>query len=127
MLQNVFCAGCGRELEMLLKTAQGRVYRVVTPHSCIQKGAEVEERTKDARAKEEEKVSTVSLDQAFDKFKFVKKLNKLQPKQETSDRRETEHLRKELVTSSAPEGLLGLTRKLPVSEPMGDISEGFDE
>jgi len=67
------------------------------------------------------------LDKLFDSFKFVKKLNGLRPVgvetgRITGDKRDKEHLRKELLTSTAPAGLRDLIKFIPNSQPENDIS-----
>ena len=132
MPKYVFCAECGERLDILIKAvpSQRKVYPIIKPHIC--KESPSTEELGEIMTKESKKESPTNLDSIFDKFKFVKKLNKLSPKpppmeMETGDKRDKEHLRKELVTSTAPMSLLDRLKTMPNSIPDGDISEEPDE
>lgn len=76
-----------------------------------------------------------NIDKLFNSFKFVQKLNKLNPNIRESkgdDKRDTEFLREEIQTSSAPAGIMNavkstksITKPNTVSIP--DNEGGYDE
>jgi len=121
----VYCAQCGKELEVHRKAvpSEQKIYEVIEPHTCTEtKLEDIEEVLKD-----EKKPLTPKLDNLFNSFKFVQKLNKLATKpsplnQETGDKRDKEYLRKELLTSTAPLNLLNNVRNLLPSQAENDVN-----
>lgn len=92
---------------------------------------------KEFKPVEKEGKTPTELDKIFDSFKFVQKLNGLSPKRDLSmagaheenygDKRDKEHLRKELPTSTAPAGVLSNIKTALPSQPENDISEEPEE
>jgi len=130
----VYCAECGERFEVLYKASEGKVFHIIRPHKCsgVVKG-EVTEKMRENELKPIPSEPDIS--SMFDSFKFVQKLNDLEPKvaepepvpepliQESGDKRSKEHLRKELLTSNAPLNLISNIKNLPTSQPVGDIKE----
>ena len=121
MSKKFYCAKCGLKLEVFQKAIphKGIVMNLVKPHECLV-SIDEEEDEKDPFAgkgafeildESKEKKLDKKVDKLFDEFPFVKKLNKATTEhevviQETGDKRDKEHLRKELVTSTAPLNVL---------------------
>ena len=127
-LRVVYCAECGMELEVRRKAvpSEQKIYEVIRPHSCIDKLDTLTTFEEEVK-KEEKKPLAPKLGALFDSFKFVQKLNKLSTApppmiQETGDKRDKEHLRKELLTSTAPLNLLNNIRNISPSHPENDVN-----
>ncbi len=116
MAKSFFCAKCGKELKVVLKALPSKaiVVNLVEPHECNPENI-TEPVTialpKVGETTEEKK----SLNEIFDSFPYVEKLNKEEEKSKViltkpKDQRDKEHLRKEIQTSTAPEGIL---RRVP--------------
>ena len=107
----IYCAKCGRELSIHRKPMPqyGRIIELVEPHRC---GKVVEP--------DLGKPTSVPTKPLKDDHEFVQKLNDLSPPM--GDKRPKEHLRNEVVTSTAPASLQDLTKFGP-SVPEGDIDE----
>ena len=134
----IHCAQCGMELELRRKAvpSEKRIYEVVEPHTCVEGETTLGQITDFATETTFEQVIDLAgakkpfkpdLDQLFESFKFVKKLNKLATKpspiqQETGDKRNKDDLRKELLTSNAPVNLLSNIKNLPNSQAENDVS-----
>ena len=126
-MKYVHCAQCGMELEVLRKAvpSEHKIYEVVEPHAC----GELDGVTFEEEVKEEgKKPPTPKLGALFDSFKFVQKLNKLSTKpspmqpQEVGDKRDKDHLRKEIPTSTAPLNLLNRMKDISPSVAENDTS-----
>jgi len=122
-LRVVYCAECGMELEVRRKAvpSEQKIYEVVKPHVCTE--TMFEEEVKES----EKKPLSPKLDNLFESFKFVQKLNRLSTvpspmSQETGDKRDKEHLRKELLTSTAPLNLLNNIRNISPSQAENDVN-----
>jgi len=131
----VYCAQCGERFEVFAKAvpSQGKVYNLIRPHICTKLNEEpLTKETIEAIGENAKKSAGANLKDMFDGFKFVQKLNKLDPKiaepeseqptHEIGDKRHKDHLRKEL-TSNAPANLLDNIGNLPTSTPVGNINE----
>lgn len=121
MGKKFYCAKCGLKLEIFQKAIphKGIVMNLVKPHECPI-SIDDEKNKKDPFAgkgafemldETKEKKLDKKVDKLFDSFPFVKSLNKATAEhevviQETGDKRDKEHLRKELVTSTAPLNVL---------------------
>lgn len=134
----VYCAECGEQNEIRSKAipALQKVYDLIRPHNCGKPSLEpITEKAIKRITEDERKGISPSLDALFDSFKFVRKLNGLEPesdrdsamaevhKENYGDKRNKDHLRKELSTSSAPLNLLSNIRSIPHTIPVGDIRE----
>jgi len=109
--------------------AEGKVISVVEPHSCDEKTVQaIDEVVEDSmfgdgkdtqvhltplgeiQEMEVKKTEKTKVNELFDSFPFVKKLNKDVKEHEVpespGDKRDKKHLREELVTSSAPQSIL---------------------
>lgn len=126
----VYCAQCGMELEVHRKAvpSEQKIYEVVEPHSCGELTSEDvnEETVEEEQTRNEKKPLTPKLGALFDSFKFVQKLNKLSSKpspmeQETGDKRDKDHLRKEIPSSTAPLNLLNRIKDLSPSVAENDV------
>lgn len=120
MSKKYYCANCGLKIKVIQKANphKGTVMNLVVPHECeetsfsnLDKDVQPKEvSTKGAFEvldKENEKKLDKKIDKLFDEFPFVKKLNKTTAEhevvtQESGDKRNKNHLREELVVSSAP-------------------------
>ena len=130
-MRYVFCAQCGTKIEVLRKAvpALGKVFDIIRPHNC--KEATNEEPADETMQKmvRNEKAAPPNLDKIFDSFKYVQKLNDLEPvkndpvMEDQSDKRSKDHLRKELPVSTAPPNLLRNIANIPHTSPAGDINE----
>lgn len=133
-MKHVFCAQCGEKLEVFRKAvpSQQKVYEVIRPHNCDKVALEeMSEEVIEKIEEEEKKPPSTKLNKLFDSFKFVQKLDNLTPKpssiteahEETyGDKRDKDHLRKELLTSSAPTGLLDKIKDLSPSQAENDVN-----
>ena len=117
MSKKYFCARCGLKLEIFQKAIphKGIVMNLVKPHECLVSIDDEKDKKDPFAGKGAFEILDESkekkLDKLFDEFPFVKKLNKATAEhevviQETGDKRDKEHLRKELVTSTAPLNVL---------------------
>ena len=138
MAKKYCCAKCGMKLKVIQKAnpREGTVLNLVIPHECkeilgkqsilvIDDKASADEDTFtkvessgafEILDKENEKKLDKKIDKLFNELPFVKKLNKATAEhetvtQESGDKREKEHLRKELVTSSAPLNVLDMAAR----------------
>jgi hypothetical protein len=102
-MKTLHCAECGAQLHLVRRVYNQKIYNLVVPHTC-------EEIPEDNQSVEEKLVEAKpvspppNVDELFNSFKFVKKLNKLPDKSkvvEPGDRRP-----KEIVKSTAPKNLL---------------------
>ena len=124
MPKEFYCAECGLEILVYRKAlqAQQRIVDLVAPHTCSEDDPKIPFNVESLPAivKKKSKV-----DEIFDSFKFVKKLNGLskplkkgsyevEKVEESGDKRPKEDRRE---TSTAPEGLLGMLKNMPASEP----------
>jgi len=111
MSKIVYCMKCGRALPIHREPMPqyGRIIELVEPHKC---GKVVEP--------DLGKAADISTKPLKDDYEFIQKLNDLSPP--TGDKRPKEHLRNELVTSTAPMSLQDVTR-LANSVPEGSINE----
>jgi len=114
-MKEVYCAECGERVRVFFKSvkAHGKVYRLIYPHNCGLETKKISEEVADKIVEEDTKISPpIDFDAVFSKFKFVQKLNSLKPEREeerpadSGDKRDKEHLRKELQVSMAPAGIL---------------------
>ena len=133
-MRYIYCAQCGEKLEIHRKAvpSKGKVYDIIRPHNCDEAALEdMSEEVIKKIAENEMKMVPPKLEQMFNSFKFVKKLNSFDQKleiephtaeAETGDKRSKEHLRKEIVTSMAPSNLLKNIKNLPTSQPESDIN-----
>ena len=128
MSRKYYCAKCGLKLEVIQKAnpKEGIVMNLVEPHEC--KEISSLDAIEEDRLIEEIETSgeNKNINDLFDKssgaFKILdkeneKKLDKTEHEvvtQESGDKREKEHLRKELVTSSAPLNVLGMAARSEV-------------
>jgi hypothetical protein len=104
MPKQIFCANCGLELFFIVRVVKGNIYDVVQPHACERLNEPIIPNNEFVPLPKE-KPSNRELDEMFDSFKFVQKLNDLSIK--TGDNRPAEDLRKEkLITSSAPSSII---------------------
>jgi len=138
-----YCAKCGAEIEVKQKAIphEGRVIRLIKPHECEEVPLDNpdipiiddtepprEVSTKDAFKILDEKKKR-NLDAIFDSMPFVKKLNKATAEhevvtQEGGDKRGKKDLREELVTSTAPLGILGMSSNLSGNNtPVHDLEK----
>lgn len=118
MSKKFYCAKCGLKLEIFQKAIphKGIIMNLVEPHECLVNIDNVIADEKDPFAGKGafeilDESKEKKLDELFDSFPFVKSLNKATAEhevvtQETGDKRDKEHLRKELVTSTAPLNVL---------------------
>jgi hypothetical protein len=129
MAKTYYCAGCGLELLVHRKAypKQQKIVDVVEPHKCSESGILEPSELKPIEAKK-----TVDLNEIFDSFKFVSKLNGLEEKTEKPEVLEdppaefidgvgVNHLRdrrpkEDLRTSTAPRGILGTIDNLDSSQ-----------
>lgn len=117
MSKRYYCAKCGLKLEVIQKAnpKEGTVLNLVIPHTCEETSFDKDVQPKEVSTKgafkvldkENEKKLDKKIDKLFDEFPFVKKLNKTTAEheavtQESGDKRNKNHLREELVVSSAP-------------------------
>jgi len=130
-MRYIFCAECGEKLEVFRKAVPSlqKVFEIVGPHNCGEATlGEPSEQILEKMVENENKPPS-KLDKLFNSFKYVQKLNNLEPietnpmNQETGDKRDKEHLRKELQTSTAPLNLLNNIKNLPHSQPTGNTEE----
>lgn len=139
-MKKYYCAKCGLKLEVVQKAnpREGTVMNLVVPHICEETSPSnldedvqpKEVSTKGAFKvldKETEKKLDKKIDKLFNEFPFVKKLNKASAEhevvtQESGDKRGKEHLRNELVTSSAPLSILEMAARSNV-KPAYDLEE----
>jgi hypothetical protein len=137
MTKSVSCAGCGKELRLILKAipSEGRVINLVEPHTCDEevpiKADPVPENDPVKKAVKEVQEKK-AVDELFDSFPFVQKLNKDEEEAGTvfdgpKDRRSEDHVRKELVTSTAPVGVLNRLHSLTGLRKPEQTSKEFDE
>lgn len=120
MPKHIYCAKCGMELKTIKKAIphEGKVIVIVEPHKCNEVSVEEFKGFKTAPPDKVEPVKDVrGLDEIFDSFPFVQKLNKeisehetISDVKETGDKRDKKHLREELVTSTAPLGVLNVIK-----------------
>ena len=129
MSKKYYCAKCGMKLEVIQKAnpQKGTVMNLVIPHECEE--TSFSNLDKDIQSKEvstkgafkildkknEAKIDK-KIDKLFNEFPFVKKLNKASAEhetvtQESGDKRGKEHLRNELVVSSAPLNVLDMAAR----------------
>ena len=147
MSKKFYCAKCGLKLKVIQKAnpQQGTVINLVIPHECqvvkVEKGPfrgtkEIIKKAPDLIEppgafkildEENEKKIDKKIDKLFNDFPFVKKLNKSAAEhetvtQESGDKRGKEHLRNELVVSSAPLSVLNMAARSNNS-PVHDLKE----
>ncbi len=129
--KHIFCAQCGLELHFIRKVLQDQIIDCIEPHECAK---EITLPEGISEIVLQPKPQPLDIKKEFDKFKFVKKLNDLTPKKpdsepfkETGDKRSTEHLRKEILTSTAPTGLLDQVKSSTPSSPENTPLEIDDE
>ena len=112
MARPLYCAGCGKQLLITKKALPSKheVINLVNPHECVIDAVGTEEVVFKEATSEEKK----SVEELFESFNFVKKLNKDEEMDKEKygpevagpgDRRPKEHLREEVQTSTAPEGI----------------------
>jgi len=114
-----FCAQCGTKLEVKRKAIpqQGVVIDLVEPHTCGKKGEEFDLINLDTPKSPAEEMK---IEKMFEGFDFVQKLNKateVETPGEPGDQRPKSARREELVTSSAPVGVLDIARNSTPSTP----------
>lgn len=129
MSKKYFCAKCGLELDVKQKAIphEGRVMNLVKPHVCEETSSS--DLDEDVQPKEvkvagafeildgiKERKIDKKIDKLFDEMPFVQKLNKASAEheivtEEAGDKRDKKHLRDELVTSTAPTGVLSVAQK----------------
>ena len=138
-MSNLYCAQCGVELTTLRKAikSQKRVVDLVEPHNCVEFAEDLAALTPiNPELVPTDKVRPIPKDliKLFNDFKFVKKLNELDPKPatplntETGDKRSKEHLRKELNVSTAPLSIMDNLRiKMGAKTKPDVIPEGESE
>jgi len=119
MPKHIHCAQCGQELLLLRKALKGKVYDLIEPHLC---DSEVNDPIPGSGFVPMTKPHPIMMDEHFKPFKFVQKINDLNAKS-TEDKRSTEHLRKELKTSTAPVNILDQIKHMQNSIPAGNINE----
>ena len=140
MARDLHCAGCGKQL-IIMKMAlpsKAKVISLVNPHECEVDAMATEEvvfepdpgipPTYDEEANPEKKKSVNEL---FDSFDFVKKLNKEEEEKKVvfderdpGDRRGKEHQREEILqTSTAPDNIV---RNVPGVAMRRDMKLGDD-
>ena len=129
-MKPIYCARCGAVLSATLKALRKsqRIITVVEPHDC--RDTEVPEIDFDdiiTAPKPPEK--------SFGDFDFVKKIdndnaNVKVELPETGDKRDKKHLREELITSSAPQGIfqnIGVNAKPKQKPDLVPNAEDFKE
>ena len=107
MVKNLHCARCGKELLHLRKAVKGNLFDLVEPHECTKlHEPTITDKTVPTTHNKE------NLNELFDSFKFVKKIDSLKTVP-TGDNRSEDILRKEkspLIASSAPSSLLDMVK-----------------
>jgi hypothetical protein len=111
------------------KAVKGNIYDLVEPHQCSGEVANIDIQNNVPRG---DRPLPAHLDNIFNQFKFVQKINELNTQKDSSpnytgDKRSPEHTRKELKTTSAPSGILNALKSNPHSQPASDISEEPDD
>jgi len=127
MSKKFHCAECGKELKIIQKTIpyKGIVMNLVEPHVC-EEGEELDERELEGmktpagafKILDGDRVKGLDkkIDELFNDFPFVQKLNKATAEhevvtQEAGDKRDKKDLRQELVISTAPLSALEMARR----------------
>jgi len=118
MSKKFYCAKCGKKLEVIQKAKSDESE---LPKEVSTKGGF------EILDEENEKKIDKKIDKLFNEFPFVQKINKGNAEhevvtQESGDKRSKNHLREELVTSSAPLNVLNIA-KSSVSTPNHDLVE----
>ena len=87
MSKKFYCAQCGTELYTMLKPlpSQQKVITVVEPHTCPEEDPEIPWKSISNELILKDKPKNRNLGSIFDKFKFVKKLNDLEPKKSNAN------------------------------------------
>jgi hypothetical protein len=128
MPKQIYCGACGLELLQLKKVVRQEIFNFVEPHGCIDPAELPPIKERDLTLKNVDQPE--SIDELFDSFETVQKLNKLVEKdrilEPAGDLRKKENLRKELTLSTAPKGLQGMISTEVQTRP-DEVGEGQTE
>jgi len=118
MTKKYYCADCGLKLKVTLKAVpqEGRVITLIKPHVCKETSSsdldkDVPAENFEVLPKEIEKEVNEKVDKLFKDFPSVSKPGTAEHESVLGDKRKKEHLRDELITSSAPLSILSVKGK----------------
>ena len=107
-MKHLYCAQCGKELLFIRKALpkQGKIVELIEPHNCEETSKsdlDLNFGVQNIKVKPNPR----KLDELFNSFKITKKINDLAPipTPEINDNRSNDHIREELQTSAAPDGV----------------------